>query len=89
MRNSVRKRSTKSFGNFRTTGEGLATSKNLTILPRRLVGEIGRRLDQVVQTMTVYFAIPISKQAHTIVTFAKRYCSTLGRLTFTLHLHCL
>ena len=53
------------------------------------MGKIGRRLDLVVQTMTVYFAIQVNKQTNTIVTFAKRYCLTLGRLTLTLHLHCL
>ena len=89
MRNSIKKRSTKSWENLRTTCEGPATSKNLTISCRRFIGEIGRRLDQAVQVMTVYCAIQISKRTHTIVTFAKRYCLTLGRLTLTLHLHCL
>ena len=62
----------------RTTGEGPATSKNLTISRCRLMGEIRRRLDQVVQTMTVYFAIQISQRSHIIVRFAKRYCLTLS-----------
>ena len=62
----------------RTTSEGPATSKNQTISRRRLMGEIGRRLDQVVQTMIVYFAIQISQRAHITVTFSKRYCLTLS-----------
>ena len=89
MRNSIRKINATSCENLRTAGEASATSKNLTISRRRLMDEIGRRLDQVVQTITVYFSIQISKQIHTIVTFAQRYCLNLGRLTLTLHLHCL